>query len=192
MVYDELRRLASWRLSRERPGQTLQPTALVHEAWLRLSGSAGAEWQNRQHFFGAAAEAMRRILVEHARRRRQLKRGGAWQRITWNEWAMAPAAPDERILLLNEALEALARVEPVEAEVIKLQFFVGLSHAETASVLGLSERTVKRYALYARTWLYERMIEEMGVPERADSPEGLAGEATNSRGPGDASPAGVA
>ena len=145
LVYGELRRLAEWRMSQEPPGQTLQATALVHEAWLRLAGSESANWRNRAHFLGAAGEAMRRILVEAARRKRQLKRGGAWLRVPLKELDLPGVSPDDKVLLVDEALEALARVDTQEAEVVKLRYFTGLSHVEIAQALGLSERTVKRH-----------------------------------------------
>jgi RNA polymerase sigma factor (TIGR02999 family) len=159
LVYGELRRLAEWRVSQEPPGQTLQATALVHEAWLRLAGSESANWRNRAHFLGAAGEAMRRILVEAARRKRQLKRGGAWLRVPLEELDLPGVSPDDKVLLVDEALEALARVDAQEAEVVKLRYFVGLSHVEIAQALGLSERTVKRHWAYARVWLYQHIRE---------------------------------
>lgn len=160
LVYDELRRLAAWRMSLEAPGHTLQATALVHEAWLRLVGPEPRKWQNRAHFLGAAAEAMRRILVESARRKRQLKRGGQWQRITLEGLDLPGVSPDDKVLLIHEALEELSKLDPVEAQVVKLRYFAGLNHAEIGSLLGLSERTVKRYWTYAKVWLYRRIREQ--------------------------------
>jgi RNA polymerase sigma factor (TIGR02999 family) len=157
LLYAELRRLAGAKMAKEMPGQTLQATALVHEAWLRLVSTEHQTWQNRAHFFAAAAEAMRRILVENARRKRQLKRGGKWQRVEWEGLDLPDLAPDDRVLAVDEALDALATVGPVEAEVVKLRFFAGLEHAEIAQVLGLSERTVHRYWAFAKVWLYERL-----------------------------------
>lgn len=154
LVYDELRRVAAAKMAREQPGQTLQATALVHEAYLRLVDSENAGWQNRAHFFAAASEAMRRILVENARKKHQLKRGGQWQRVEFESLDLPSASPDEKVLLIDEALESLAREDPLEANVVQLRYFAGLSHAEIASLLGLSERTVKRYWHFAKAWLY--------------------------------------
>jgi RNA polymerase sigma factor (TIGR02999 family) len=154
LVYDELRRIAAGKMAREMPGQTLQATALVHEAWLRLVSSEHQTWQNRAHFFGAAAEAMRRILVENARRKHELKRGGKWQRVEWEGLELPVMAPDEQILAIDEALSELARVGPVEAEVVKLRFFAGMEYSEIASLLNLSERTVHRYWAFAKVWLF--------------------------------------
>lgn len=139
MVYHELRRLADIMMAGERPGHTLQPTALVHEAWLRLVGS-NCEWRNRTHFVNTAAEAMRRVLVDRARQKGRLKRGGGWIRESFDSLDLAQAADDERLLLVNEAMDDLARGRPVEAQVVKLRYFVGLNHSEIAQALGLSER----------------------------------------------------
>jgi RNA polymerase sigma factor (TIGR02999 family) len=168
LVYGELRRLAAARMANEPAGQTLQATALVHEAWLRLVSAEHQNWENRGHFFGAAAEAMRRILVENARRKRQLKRGGNWQRIDWEGLDVAGLEPDDRILAVDEALEELAKESPVEASVVKLRFFGGLEYAEIAALLHLSERTVHRYWDFAKVWLYRYLQEKH---ERA-GPEG--------------------
>ena len=157
VVYSELRRIAAAKMAQELPGQTLQATALVHEAWLRLCSSEQQNWQNRAHFFGAAAEAMRRILVENARRKRQLKRGGKWQRVELENLELPGLEPDDRILAVDEALSELAKVGPVEAEVVKLHCFAGLEHAEIANVLQLSKRTVHRYWAFAKVWLYQRL-----------------------------------
>ncbi len=155
LVYGELRRLAAARMAQEQPGQTLQATALVHEAWLRLVGSDHQDWQNRAHFFGAAAQAMRRILVENARRKHQLKRGGQWHRIDIEGLDLPGLPPDDKILAIDDALSELARVAPVEAQVVNLHFFAGMEYAEVAKVLNLSERTVHRYWAFAKVWLYE-------------------------------------
>lgn len=160
LVYDELRHLAASKLAQEIPGQTLQPTALVHEAWLRLGGAQGLRWNSRNHFFKAAAEAMRRILIERARRKSALKRGGAQERIPLENLDMATRADSETLLLVEEALERLTRNDPVKAELVKLRFFIGLDNKEAAAVLDLSEPTVKRYWVYARAWLYQE-IERM-------------------------------
>lgn len=156
-VYEELRRLASARLARESPDHTLQPTALVHEAYLRLVGDGGADWRNRAHFFAAAAEAMRRILVESARRKARLKRGGDRQRVAL-EHADA-AAPEESLdlLALDEALGRLAERDAEKAELVKLRFFAGLSVQEAADVLGISRATADRHWAYARAWLYDEI-----------------------------------
>ena len=154
LVYDELRRLAAQRLARELPGQTLQATALVHEAYLRLVGETpDRPWDGRAHFFAAAAEAMRRILVENARRHHRLKRGGDRTRVELDQ--VEPSAPgdDQDLLALDEALERLARIEPVKAQVVQLRVFGGLTVAQAAEVLGLSISTTDRYWAYARAWL---------------------------------------
>jgi RNA polymerase sigma factor (TIGR02999 family) len=156
-VYQELRRLAAQKLSRERPGQTLQPTALVHEAYLRLIGDDKPNWDSRTHFFTAAAEAMRRILIENARRKKSQKRGGEYQRLDLQEEEVAIEEPSEDVLALDEALTALAQKDPVKADLVKLRYFAGMSLDEAAQALGLSESTAKRYWRFARTWLYARM-----------------------------------
>jgi RNA polymerase sigma factor (TIGR02999 family) len=154
LVYDELRRLAAQRLAKEAPGQTLQATALVHEAYLRLVGETpDRPWDGRGHFFAAAAEAMRRILVEQARRRHRLKRGGDRARIDLDQVDLAAPATDEHVLALDEALERLAQIEPVKAQLVQLRVFAGLTIAQVAEVLGLSISTTDRYWAYARAWL---------------------------------------
>ena len=154
VVYDELRRLAGARLAQEKPGQTLQPTALVHEAWLRLSGDEGVRFANRAHFFAAAAEAMRRILVERARQRTALKRGGGAGRVSLAELEIPIAeVDDERLLAVDEALEKLAALEPPMAELVKLRYFTGMTFEEAAAVLGIAVRTAKERWAFARAWL---------------------------------------
>jgi len=157
LVYGELRRLAAAKLAREAPGQTLQPTALVHEAWLRLGGDEQPAWENRAHFFFAAAEGMRRILIDNARRKKALRHGGALARVnasdTGFDLAAASTTPDDELLLVNEALDALAAHDPRKAELVKQKYFVGLTLEEAARVLGISERTAKRDWAYARAWL---------------------------------------
>ena len=153
LVYEELRKLAAHRMANEPPGQTLQATALVHEAWLRLVSAEQQTWQNRAHFFGAAAEAMRRILVDIARRKRSLKRGVDFQRIDWENLDVAAASNDETVLAVHEALDKLAARDATAAEVIERRFFGGLSNANAAKTLGLPERTAKRKWAYARAWL---------------------------------------
>ena len=156
-VYAELRQLAAQRMACESPGQTLQATALVHEAYLRLIRSHKQQWDNRAHFFGAAAEAMRRILVENARRKHRAKRGANWQRVDLEEAEGLLPDSTDHILLVHEALDELAREDPVKAEVVKLHFFIGCSHQETAEALGISEKTVRRYWEYAQVWLYREI-----------------------------------
>jgi RNA polymerase sigma factor (TIGR02999 family) len=154
LVYDELRRLAAAKLAREAPGQTLQPTALVHEAWLRLGADQQPAWQNRVHFLSAAAEAMRRILVENARRKLRLKHGGDRERVELDESAIEPPAEDEKVLQVHEALETLSADDPQKAEIVKLRFFVGLSNDEIAAVLGVNEKTVRRHWELAKVQLF--------------------------------------
>jgi len=156
-VYDELRRLAAWKLARERPGQTLQATALVHEAYLRLVGDHGAGWENSAHFFAAAAEAMRRILVEAARRKARLKHGGgrAVRELDEADAIVTPDALD--VIALNEALDKLAREDPIKAQLVKLRYFAGLTAEEAGRMLGISRATAERYWTFARTWLYCEM-----------------------------------
>ena len=156
LVYDELRRLAAQKMAHEAAGQTLQPSALVHEAWLRLGGEAQPRWQNRAHFFGAAAEAMRRILIDHARRRRALRHGGGQERFNVEdlELADASAASDDQLLAVHEALDRLAAEDPRKAELVKLRYFVGLTNEEAAQALGVSVPTVKRDWAYARARLF--------------------------------------
>jgi RNA polymerase sigma factor (TIGR02999 family) len=156
-VYQELRQLAARKLAREKPGQTLQPTALVHEAYLRLVGAEGQSWKGRTHFFGAAAEAMRRILIENARRKGRLKRGAGRQRIDLDEVQMDIEDPSTDILALDEALAKLEATDKGKADLVKLRYFAGLSVEQAAEVLGISERTAKRYWAYARAWLYDEI-----------------------------------
>jgi len=157
LVYEELRRLAQWQMSREAPGQTLQATALVHEAWLRLVGDGNDHWEGRRHFFAAAAEAMRRILIDSARRKQAVRHGGGLQRTELDELQLAAGAPDDELLAVDEALKAFANHDPRKAELVKLRYFVGLTLEEAAKILGLSERTAKRDWAYARAWLYREI-----------------------------------
>jgi RNA polymerase sigma factor (TIGR02999 family) len=158
LVYQELRRLAARKMAGERPGQTLQPTALVHEAWLRLGGEQQPTWQNRGHFFAAAAEAMRRILIDRARRQQALRHGGGQERVNLDAVELSgEVACDERLLALNDALERLAAEEPAKAALVKLRYFAGLTIEETAISLGISEPTAKRWWAYARAWLYREV-----------------------------------
>jgi len=154
LVYEELRKLAAHKMTQEAPGPTLQPTALVHEAWLRLGGDAQPAWQNRAHFFAAAAEAMRRILVERARRRSALKRGAGADHVSLDAIEIPIVAPDdERLLAVDEALEEFAAIHPRKAELVKLRFFTGMTFEEAASVLGIAVPTAKEWWAYARAWL---------------------------------------
>jgi RNA polymerase sigma factor (TIGR02999 family) len=155
LVYDELRSLAARRLAQELPGQTVQATELVHEAYLRLAGSSLQNWDGRRHFFGAAAEAMRRILIERARRKQRLKRGGQLQRVEFDGVEIPGLPPDEELLALDEALRQLTQVDPAAANLVKLRFFVGLSHGQAAELLGVSRRTADRTWAFARAWLYQ-------------------------------------
>jgi RNA polymerase sigma factor (TIGR02999 family) len=157
VVYEELRKLAASKMAQEAQGHTLQPTALVHEAWLRLVGAPNQQWNGRGHFFGAAAEAMRRILVENARRRRRLKHGGGLRRIHLTTLDVAITSDDEHVLALDEALERLAARDPLGAQLIQLRFFAGLPNVEAAKLLGIPERTAKRTWAYARAWLFEEL-----------------------------------
>ncbi len=160
LVYEELRKLAADKMANDAPGQTLQPTELVHEAWLRIAGGKEQHWENRAHFFAAAAEAMRRILVERARRRGRLRHGGGQERVAWEESAIAAPADDDRILLVSEALAVLEAQDPLQGQVVKLRFFVGLSEGEVARAMGVSEKTVQRYWVHAKAWLYEQIRHE--------------------------------
>lgn len=161
LVYNELRSLARRQLSREDPGQTLQPTALVHEAYLRLIGPANLRWRSRGHFFGAAARAMRRILVERARRKRRVKHGGELQRVEWNPEAIEATGPQVDILSLHEALERLEGRDKRRSEIVHLRYFAGLTIQETAAALDLSPTTVKDEWTYARAWL-RREVRSVG------------------------------
>ena len=157
LVYDELRRLAAHRMAAEAPGQTLQATALVHEAWLRLGGDDQPSWQNRAHFFAAAAEAVRRILIDNARRKNYLRHGGGAERVNLHGLDLAASVDNEQLLALDEALDHLAAHDATKAQVVKLRFFAGLTNEQVARVLGVSEPTVKRHWAYARAWLFREM-----------------------------------
>ena len=157
LVYDELRKLAAQKMARENPGQTLQATALVHEAWLRLGGDEQPAWENRAHFFAAAAEAMRRILIDNARRRKAVRHGGNVERVPLDGLELAAGVDDDQLLAVHEALDRLAAHDVVKAELVKLRFFAGLTIEQAAKVLGLSESTAKRHWAYARAWLYREI-----------------------------------
>jgi RNA polymerase sigma factor (TIGR02999 family) len=157
LVYEELRKLAAHKMAGEAPGQTLQPTALVHEAWLRLTGAESRTWDSRGHFFAAAAEAMRRILIERARAKSRLRRGGGGERVPLEHVTIASEDPPETVLAINEALERLAARDPFKAEVVKMRYFVGLSQDEIAQALGVSVPTIRRHWAIARAWLYAEL-----------------------------------
>jgi RNA polymerase sigma factor (TIGR02999 family) len=157
LVYGELRKLAAAKMANEAPNQTLQPTALVHEAWLRLTGGQETKWHGRAHFFGAAAEAMRRILIENARRKQALRHGGGQQRLDVADVEIAAPAKDDELLAMDEALEKFAAVDKPKAELVKLRYFAGLTIEETAQILGISTPTAKRWWTYARAWLFDQM-----------------------------------
>jgi|SRR5688572_2351329 len=156
-VYQELRRLAAHKIAHELPGQTLQPTALVHEAWLRVSGDADKKWDGRAHFFAAAAEAMRRILIDRARRKAAVRHGGGQQRIPIEDVELATPANDDQLIAVSEALDKLGVQHKAEAELVKLRYFVGMTNEEAAEVLGISPRTAKYYWTHARAWLYREI-----------------------------------
>jgi RNA polymerase sigma factor (TIGR02999 family) len=157
LVYDELRHLAAARMARESPGHTLQPTALVHEAWLRLGADRQPDWKSRAQFFAAAAEAMRRILIDSARRRLAQRRGGRLEHVDIDEIDLASAGDDARVLRVNDALEKFALDEPEKAELVKLRYFAGLTLEEAAQALGVAEPTARRWWAYARAWLLKEM-----------------------------------
>jgi RNA polymerase sigma factor (TIGR02999 family) len=162
LVYDELRKLAAAKLSQEKPGQTLQPTALVHEAYLRLVGADKDQaWDNRGHFFAAAAEAMRRILIDYARRKKSLKCGGARRRHNVDELPLPQLETQEDVLALDEALKRLAKMDPAAASLVELRYFAGLTLPEAAQALGVSARSAGRIWAYARAWL-RRAVEGAG------------------------------
>jgi RNA polymerase sigma factor (TIGR02999 family) len=155
LVYQELRQLAAQRMKQEKPGQTLQATALVHEAYIRLVGSESQNWNSRGHFFAAAAEAMRRILIESARRKKSLKHGGDRKRIDLNEAVLRNDndMPSDKLLALDEALEKLSKTDKAKADLVKLRYFAGLTSEQAAELLGISASTADRYWAYARSWL---------------------------------------
>lgn len=157
LVYEELRRLAAWHMAKEQPGQTLQATALVHEAWLRVSGDQNQHWDSRRHFFAAAAENMRRILVDRARRKQAVRHGGGLHRTELDEVTLPTAVSDDEVLAVHTALDALAAHDARKAELVKLHYFAGFTLEEAASALGISERTAKRDWAYARVWLYRQI-----------------------------------
>ena len=157
LVYGELRKLAAAKMANESPNQTLQPTALVHEAWLRLAGNENVQWNGRAHFFGAAAEAMRRILIDNARRKSAARHGGGQQRLDVDDIEIATPAKEEELLAINDALEEFTKVDKQKAELVKLRYFVGLKVEEVADVLGISIPTAMRWWNYSRAWLYQKI-----------------------------------
>lgn len=157
LVYEELRRLAAHKMSQQAPGQTLQPTALVHEAWLKLTTGASQSWNDRQHFFRAAAEAMRQILVDRARQRKASKHGGDLRRTKLADSTIPCPSSDDELMAVDEALKALAQRDPTSAELVKLRYFVGLSMAEAAEGLGLPLRSAERMWTFAKAWLRKEM-----------------------------------
>jgi len=161
LVYQELRKLAAHKMAGEPPGQTLQPTALVHEAWLKLVGQENRKWQDRNHFFAASAEAMRRILVDNARRKRTQRHGGGQQRVELDDIKLA-VENDDVLLAVNDALEKLAVSDKQKAELVKLRYFVGMTIEEAAQVLGISAPMAKRHWAYARAWLSEEIRSQEG------------------------------
>ena len=155
LVYGELRRLATFKMAQEAPGQTLQPTALVHEVWLKLVGAGERKFENRAHFFAVAAEAMRRILIDRARRRQTQRHGGQYERVPLEETGLISPAEDDQLLAVDEALERLAHEHPAQAQVVKLRYFGGMTNEEAAQALDLSVSTVKNYWAFARAWLFD-------------------------------------
>lgn len=160
LVYEELRRLAAQRMSRESSDHTLQPTALVHEAWLKLAGGDDVHWNGRAHFFGAAAEAMRRILIDRARRKGAQRHGAGRQRIDLDDAQIANPVADEKLLAVNDALDELATHDPAKAELVKLRYFAGLTIDEAAKVLDISEATAKRHWIFAKAWLHRQIASD--------------------------------
>ena len=163
LVYEELRKLAAHKMANEAPGQTLQPTALVHEAWLRLVGTENPQFEGRGHFFAAAAEAMRRILIDRARQKLSLKRGAGAARVNLEHLEVASATDDDTLLAVDEALTKLAREDPDSAEFIKLRFFAGMTNDEAAQALGIPERTARRHWSFARAWLFREIQRQAGT-----------------------------
>jgi len=163
LVYEELRKLAAHKMANEASGQTLQPTALVHEAWLRLVGTENPQFEGRGHFFAAAAEAMRRILIDRARQKLSLKRGAGAARVNLEDLEVASAADDDTLLAVDEALTKLAGEDPDSAEFIKLRFFAGMTNDEAAQALGIPERTARRHWSFARAWLFREIQRQAGT-----------------------------
>jgi len=162
LVYDELRRLAALKMSDEKPGQTLQATALVHEAYLRLVGAEQRQWRNSRHFLAAAATAMRRILIDNARRKQAAAHGGGWRRVNVDRLQIATEMPPEELVAVDEALERFSQVDPQAAELVRLRFYVGFSQTEVADVMGLSHRAADRLWAFARAWLFAALGSRIG------------------------------
>jgi len=157
LVYEELRKLAAHKMANEAPGQTLQPTALVHEAWMRLVGEQNPSFKSRAHFFAAAAEAMRRILIDNARRKSTLRHGGGQKQVAFEQAELALTSDDDQLLAVNDALDKLAAHDKAEAELVKLRYFVGMTLDQAAEVLGISPRTADNYWAHARAWLFQEL-----------------------------------
>ena len=160
LVYEELRKLAAHKMANEAAGHTLQPTALVHEAWLKLVGDEGRQWNGRAHFFGAAAEAIRRVLIDHARRKRAVRHGGGLARLDINDMPIAAPGKDDELMAVSEALEKLTAHDQRKAELVKLRYFVGVTTAEAAEVLGISVPTADRWWSFSRAWLFQEIERE--------------------------------
>jgi len=160
LVYEELRKLAARKMANEAAGQTLQPTALVHEAWMRLVGKENPKFENRAHFFAAAAEAMSRILIDNARRKRALRHGGGQERVNFEQAELVSATEDDQLLAVHDALDKLAAENKLEAELVKLRYFVGMTVDEAADVLGISARTADNYWVHARAWLFSELKDQ--------------------------------
>jgi len=169
-VYTELRQLAARRMAQERPGQTLQATALVHEAWLRLVREEDRQWKDSQHFFCAAATAMRRILIDNARRKNSRKHGGHLRRVNLTDVSLAEQLPDDQLLALDDALAQLAEEDEQTARLVELRFFVGLGHQEAAQMMGIGRREADGLWAYARVWLFEVLQKDLGANEDSKSP----------------------
>ena len=165
LVYEELRKLAIAKMAHESPNQTLQPTALVHEAWLRLIGNEDVKWQGRAHFFGAAAEAMRRILIDKARRKQAIRHGGGQERLDVDEIEIAAPAKEQELIAMDEALEHFAVVDKQKAELVKLRYFIGLTIEESARILDISPPTAKRWWAYSRAWLYNEIQDKAEIKQ---------------------------
>ena len=157
LVYEELRRLAAFKMAQQAPGQTLQPTALVHEAWLRLVGTQNPTFKNRSHFFSAAAEAMRHILIDRARRKQTQRHGGGFERVDLDSVALAAPSTDDQLLAVHEALDKFALKHPLQAEVVKLRYFAGMTNEQVAQLLGISISTAKNYWNFSRGWLFNEI-----------------------------------
>jgi RNA polymerase sigma factor (TIGR02999 family) len=157
LVYDELRRLAAVKMAQQAPGQTLQPTALVHEAWMRLVGAKNQTFKNSTHFFSAAAEAMRHILIDRARRKKAERHGGNLGRVEFDELRLAAPSPDDELLAVHEALEIFRSRFPIQAELVKLRYFVGLTNEEISEVMGISLFAVNKYWSFSRAWLFKQV-----------------------------------